>query len=280
MSLLEIKDLHVEIEGKKVLNGLNLTMKQGEVHVIMGPNGSGKSTLTMTIMGYPGYKITAGTITFARDATSARGATSARDAISSGTELNPMPIYERAKLGISIAYQTPPEIRGVKLRDIIRIAASKPIWNPYDEPEENIATPLLKKVGLNPEQFRDRDIGVGFSGGERKRAEIAQVFAAMPRLMILDEPDSGVDIDSLKTIAIDLGEYIKEHGCACLIITHYRHILPYLKPDIAHVMCGGKIMKSGNPFEIFTKIEEHGYCEYLGLCPPGLKEETERGMHI
>ncbi|MFH1859920.1 MAG: Fe-S cluster assembly ATPase SufC [bacterium] len=274
MSLLEIKDLHVEIgdsisgggstsgKGKKVLNGLNLTIGKGEVHVIMGPNGSGKSTLTMTILGYPGYEITAGTITF------------------SETELNTMPIYERARLGISIAYQTPPEIRGVKLRDIIRIAASKPLWNPQDEPEENIATPLLKKVGLNPEQFRDRDIGVGFSGGERKRAEIAQVFAAMPRLMILDEPDSGVDIDSLKTIAIDLGEYIKEHGCACLIITHYRHILPYLKPDIAHVMCGGKIMKSGNPFEIFTRIEEKGYCEYLGLCPPGIKDEIERGMNI
>ncbi len=262
MNLLEIKDLHVEIEGKKVLNGLNLTMKQGEVHVIMGPNGSGKSTLTMTILGYPGYNITGGTITF------------------SGTELNPMPIYERARLGISIAYQTPPEIRGVKLRDIIRIAGNHPLWNPQDEPEESIATPLLKKVRLNPEQFRDRDIGVGFSGGERKRAEIAQVFAAKPRLMILDEPDSGVDIDSLKTIAFDLGEYIKEHDCACLIITHYRHILPYLKPDIAHVMCGGKIMKSGNPFEVFTKIEEKGYCEYLGLCPPGIRDEIERGMAI
>ncbi|MDI6781540.1 MAG: Fe-S cluster assembly ATPase SufC [bacterium] len=268
MSLLEIKNLHVEIEGKKVLNGLNLTIEQGEVHVIMGPNGSGKSTLTMSILGYPGYNITDGTITFARDN------------ISSGTELNTMPIYERARLGISIAYQTPPEIRGVKLRDIIRIAGSHPLWNPHDEPEENVATPLLKKVGLNPEQFRDRDIGVGFSGGERKRAEIAQVFAAMPKLMILDEPDSGVDIDSLKTIAIDLGEYIKEHSCACLIITHYRHILPYLKPDIAHVMCGGKIMKSGNPFEIFTRIEEKGYCEYLGLCPPGIRDEIERGMEL
>ncbi len=268
MNLLEIKDLHVEIEGKKVLNGLNLTIKQGEVHVIMGPNGSGKSTLTMSILGYPGYNITNGSITFAGGATSA------------GIELNSMPIYERARLGISIAYQTPPEIRGVKLRDIIRIAGNHPLWHPENEPEETIATPLLKKVGLNPEQFRDRDVGVGFSGGERKRAEIAQIFAATPKLMILDEPDAGVDIDSLKTIAIDLGEYIQEHDCACLIITHYRHILPYLKPDIAHVMCGGKILKSGNPFEIFTKIEEKGYCEYLGLCPPGIRDEVERGMKI
>jgi len=197
-----------------------------------------------------------------------------------GVELNSMSINERVKLGISIAFQTPPDIRGVKLRDIIRLAGGKPLWNPIEEPEEKFATPLLKKVGLRPEEFRDRDIGVGFSGGERKRSELAQVFAAVPKLIILDEPDSGVDIDSLRTIGVDLSEYIREHKCACLIITHYRYILPYLNPDIAHVMCGGRIVKSGNPMEIFTKIEEKGYCEYLGLCPTGIKEEIEKEMGI
>ncbi len=262
MSLLEIKNLSVEIEGKKVLNGINLKIEKGEVHILMGPNGSGKSSLIMTILGYPGYKVCAGKITF------------------DGIELNSMPINERAKLGISIAFQTPPEIRGVKLRDIIRISGGKSLWNPQIEPEEEFATPLLKKVGLEPAQFRDRDINVGFSGGERKRSELAQIFASNPKIMILDEPDSGVDIDSLKTIGIDLGEYIKRHNCACLIVTHYRHILPYLNPTQAHVMCGGKVSKSGSPMEIFTRIEEKGYCEYLGLCPPGIKEEIERELVI
>lgn len=262
MNLLEIDNLFAEVEGKKVLNGVNLRIEKGEVHVLMGPNGSGKSSLIMTLLGYPGYKVYAGAITFA------------------GVQLNSMPINERVKLGMSIAFQTPPEIRGVKLRDIIRIAGSKSLWNSQIEPQEEFATPLLKKVGLEPAQFRDRDIGVGFSGGERKRSELAQVFASNPKIMILDEPDSGVDIDSLKTIGIDLGEYIKGHDCACLIVTHYRHILPYLNPTLAHVMCGGRIVKSGSPMEIFTRIEEKGYCEYLGLCPPGIKEEIERGLAI
>lgn len=258
MSLLEIQNLVVKIGNKQVLNDINLSIEEGEVHILMGPNGSGKSSLIMALLGYPHYEVRKGNIKFA------------------GVELNSKPIYERARLGISVAFQTPPEIRGVKLRDLIRLAGGKSIWNPFEEPQELFATPLLSKVGLLPEVFRDRDVNVGFSGGERKRSELAQIFSSKPKLMILDEPDSGVDIDSLKMIGKDLGEYIKENHCACLVVTHYRHILPYLKPNLTHVMCGGRIVKSGEPIEIFTRIEEKGFCEYLELCPPGMKAIIEK----
>ncbi|MEW6620241.1 MAG: Fe-S cluster assembly ATPase SufC [bacterium] len=260
MSLLEIKDLVVKVNNKQVLNGVHLNIEKGEVHILMGPNGSGKSTLIMTLLGYPHYQVVSGKITFA------------------GTELNSKPIHQRVKLGLSVAFQSPPEIRGVKLRDLIRIAGGKTLWDSFKEPQESFATPLLTKVGLLPEVFRDREVNVGFSGGERKRSEVAQIFASKPKLMILDEPDSGVDIDSLKMIGKDLGEYIEENHCACLVVTHYRHILPYLRPDLAHVMCGGRIVKTGDPVEIFTRIEQKGFCEYLELCPPGLKAIIEKEM--
>ncbi|MEW6094995.1 MAG: Fe-S cluster assembly ATPase SufC, partial [bacterium] len=259
-SLLEIENLVVKVGNKQILNEVNLSIEKGEVHVLMGPNGSGKSTLIMTLLGYPHYKVVRGKISFA------------------GTELNSKPIHERAKLGISVAFQSPPEIRGVKLRDLIRLAGGKPLWDSFKEPNELFASPLLTKVGLLPEIFRDRDANVGFSGGERKRSELAQVFASNPKLMVLDELDSGVDIDSLKTIGKDLSEYIEENHCACLVVTHYRHILPYLRPNLAHVMCGGRIVKSGDPIEIFTRIEEKGFCEYLALCPPGIKTIIEKEM--
>jgi Fe-S cluster assembly ATP-binding protein len=117
---------------------------------------------------------------------------------------------------------------------------------------------------------------VGFSGGEKKRAELAQIFAAKPALMILDEPDSGVDIESLKALGFDLGEYIRENNCAALIVTHYRYILPYIRPDKALVMCGGRIIACGDPYEIFSRIEEKGYCEYEELCPTEMKSLIEQ----
>lgn len=294
MSLLEIENLFVTVDNKQILNGINLTIEEGKVHVLMGPNGSGKSSLIMTLLGYPHYQVVQGKINFA--------GTELCSCIESSklhndcelqiancelknlksTIRNPKliskPIYERAKLGISVAFQSPPEIRGVKLRDLIRLAGGKPLWNSFKEPQESFASPLLSKVGLLPEIFRDRDTNVGFSGGERKRAELAQIFAAKPKLMVLDEPDSGVDIDSLKMIGKDLCEYIEENHCACLVVTHYRHILPYLRPNLAHVMCGGRIVKSGDPIEIFTRIEEKGFCEYLELCPPSLKAIIEKEM--
>jgi len=257
VSLLEVRDLSVTVSGKRILSDVNLTVEEGEVHVLMGPNASGKTTLIMTILGYPRYQIITGRIIF------------------DGIDLKDKPIYERAQMGLSIAFQTPPEIRGVKLRDLVRIAAGKEPWDPFKEETETIALPLLCKVGLDPETFSSRDVNVGFSGGEKKRSELAQVFAATPKLMILDEPDSGVDLDSLKTLGFDLGEYIREKGCAALVVTHYRHILPYIKPDRASVMCRGRIVATADPYDIFSKIEEKGYCEYLEICPPGLKSLIE-----
>jgi len=258
VSLLEVKDLTVTVSGKEILTDVNFTVEEGEVHVLMGPNASGKTTLIMTILGYPNYQVTEGKIIF------------------DGIDLQDKPIYERAKMGISIAFQTPPEIRGVKLRDLIRIAAGKEPWDPLKEGRETLATALLSKVGLDPETFWIRDVNVGFSGGEKKRSELAQVFAANPKLMILDEPDSGVDIVSLKTLGFDLGEYIREKRCAALVVTHYRHILPYIRPHRVSVMCNGRIVASGDPYEMFSKIEEKGYCEYLEICPPEMKRLVEK----
>jgi len=259
MTLLEINDLHVNIGEKEILKGINLDVDAGEIHVLLGPNASGKTTLMMTLAGYPLYKITKGNIFF------------------NGAKLNQMPIYERAKLGLSVAFQTPPEIRGVKLRDIIRLSAGVEPWNPFKEPNETFATPILSSIGLNPTIFRDRDVNVGFSGGEKKRSELAQVFAMKPKLMILDEPDSGVDVDSLKMIGNAVSKYAREKNCAVLVVTHYRHILPYIKPDVAHLLCGGTLIVSGDPYEIFSKIEEKGYCAYIDVCPPAIKALLEKG---
>ena len=259
MALLEIQDLHVSIGAQEVLKGVNLAVDAGETHVLLGPNASGKTTLIMTLVGYPLYKITKGKILF------------------NGANINQMPIYERAKLGLSVAFQTPPEIRGVKLRDIIRLSAGVEPWNPFKEPNETFATPLLHGIGLDPTAFRDRDVNVGFSGGEKKRSELAQVFAMKPKLMVLDEPDSGVDIDSLKMVGNAVSKYARENHCAVLVVTHYRHILPYIKPNVAHLLCGGTLIVSGDPYEIFSKIEEKGYCAYIDVCPPAVKALLEKG---
>lgn len=258
MSLLEIKDLWVSVDNKKLLKGVNLEINSGEVHVLMGPNASGKTTLVFTILGYPSYRIIKGEIYF------------------NAIKLNQLPIHERVKLGLAVAFQNPPAIRGVKLRDIIRLIGKKNVWDESKEPEESFVTPILNRVGLSPAIFRDRDINVGFSGGERKRAELAQVFASRPKLLILDEPDSGVDLDSLKLIGRELERFLNDSNCAALIITHYRYILPYIKPDRAHVMCHGMVIKTGDAYEVFTKIEERGYCEYLELCPPELRLLIEK----
>ena len=256
--LLSIDDLQVQVEGKKILQGVDLTIDRKETHVLLGPNASGKTTLIMTLIGYPQYRVTQGHI------------------LLNGVELNGKPIYERAKLGLSVAFQYPPEIRGVKMRDIIRLSAGEEAWDSLKEPNEAFATPLMSSIGLDPTTFRDRDVNVGFSGGEKKRSELAQVFAMKPKLMVLDEPDSGVDIDSLKMIGNKVNKYVQENDCGVLVITHYRHILPYIKPTMAHVMCGGRIIVSGDPYEIFSKIEEKGYCAYLDICPVDVKALLEK----
>lgn len=241
MALLDIRDLHVEVRGNMVLKGVSLSIGDGEVHVLMGPNASGKTTLALTIIGHPAYRVVSGDILFR------------------GRSILGLGVYERARLGIAIAYQNPPEIPGVKLRDLIRMAGGLKPWSPLSEPEERFASEILRKVGLRPEEFLSRDVNVGFSGGERKRAELAQVIAMKPKLMILDEPDSGVDIDSIRLIGEALRGAIRELGCAVLLITHHRHILRYLEPDVAHVIFGGRIVVSGDPDNVISRVESLGY---------------------
>jgi len=244
MSLV-IKDLHVNVGEKSILHGVNLKIEKKEIHVLIGPNACGKTTLALVVMGYPAYRITRGQIVF------------------DGHELSEKDVSERAKLGIGLAYQNPPEVRGVKLRDLIRLSAGRGPWDPLKEPEESFATKFLERVGLNPESFLGRDINLGFSGGERKRSELVQIFAMKPRLMILDEPDSGVDIDSLKLVGREVGKVVGELGSSVLIITHHRHILQYLRPKVVHIMYGGRIVGSGGPEVLIPEIEEKGYEGYV-----------------
>lgn len=242
--MLNIENLWISTGDKEILKGVELAIGDGETHVLIGPNACGKTTLALAILGYPAYKVTNGSIVF------------------DGQDLIGRDISERAKLGIGLAYQNPPEVRGVKLRDMIRLIAGGEPWDPLVDPEETLATPFLERVGLNAGSFLTRDINLGFSGGEKKRSELAQVFAMRAKLMLLDEPDSGVDIDSVKLIGTEIGRAAEELGSSVLVITHHRHILQYLEPDVAHVMYAGRIIICGEPREIISKIEEEGYERY------------------
>lgn len=242
--MLEVKDLWVNVAGKEVLRGVNFTVRDGETHALLGPNACGKSSLALTILGYPQYEIEKGSLIF------------------DGEKIAGKNIYERAKLGIALAYQNPPEVRGVKMRDVIRLSAGKSPWNPLLAGNENFSTNFIKRAGLDA-SFSERDVNLGFSGGEKKKSELAQVFALRPKLMILDEPDSGVDIDSLKFIGNELNKAIDEIGSSALLITHHRHILQYLRVDVVHIMYGGRIITSGEPERIIPKVEKLGYESYV-----------------
>lgn len=245
MPLLRIENLHASVGEQKILQGVNLEVDNGETHVLMGPNASGKTTLVLTLIGYPAYKVTKGRILF------------------DGKDVSSLRIDERVRLGIGVTFQHSPAIRGVKLRSLLRLCAGLESWNPSKEPCELFATKILKEVGMDPRLYLNRDINVGFSGGEKKRIEVAQIFALRPRLMIFDEPDSGVDIDSLKLIGNGISSLATELRSATIVITHYRHIIPYIKPKVVHVLYNGKIVNSGNPNEIVKNLEKLGYEGYI-----------------
>ncbi len=245
--MLLIEDLKVEVGGKTILQHIDLEIHPGETHVLFGPNGSGKTSLLMTIMGYPQYRVVAGKISF------------------KGQDITHMPIYERAKLGIGISYQRPPTIHGLKTRQIVSICARGEI----DVVE------LARKV--NFEDFLDRDLNAGFSGGEIKRSELVQLMAQNPDLMLFDEPESGVDIENLqvvgKTIALLLQKnsfpdqdkpkmQLKlERRKMGLIITHTGFILDYVAADKGQVLYDGMLSCLSNPREILNCIHENGYKE-------------------
>ena len=234
--LLVIENLHVEVEGKEVLKGVDLTIKEGETAILFGPNGSGKTTLLMSIMGFNGYNITEGKIIF------------------KGTELNGLPPYERARMGIGVAFQKPPKIKGVKLKSILDIVSKNKDYEDFIDI-------------LNLSEHVDRDVNMGFSGGEMKRSEILQLFAQSPDLVLLDEPESGVDLENVKilgkviSILLEKHKLIKERKKSGLIITHTGYILDYVEADKGYIMLNGKIICEANPHEILKTIQKSGFKE-------------------
>jgi len=228
LSLLEVKDLHVSVDGKEILKGVNLTVEEKRVHVLLGPNGVGKSCLLMTIMGIPIYKVDSGKVTF------------------DGEEISNFSIDKRAKRGIGLAFQISPAIRGVKLGDLIRLCGG-------EEVDKYIMRSSLRTC------FKNRDVNLGFSGGERKRSELAQLFAMRPKLLLLDEIDSGIDIEGLESLGKEINSFIAETGCSSLMITHLGYILRYVNADRAHVLLDGRLVRSGDPEEILDQIKERGF---------------------
>jgi len=245
MSELVIRNLHVTIADNEILKGLNLTIKQGEVHALMGPNGSGKSTLAYTLMGHPSYEITDG------------------DMIFDGESILELAADERSRLGIFLAFQYPVAIPGVTLANFLRTALNARRRD-SDPDDKGIPIPEFRKVLKEKmdylkmdHAFAGRYLNDGFSGGEKKRAEILQLATLEPKIAILDETDSGLDIDALRTVAEGVNA-LRGPNLGTLVITHYQRILNYIKPDYVHIMYDGRIVESGGS-ELALQLEEQGY---------------------
>lgn len=245
MSELVIRNLHVSIEGKEILKGVNLTVEQGTVHTIMGPNGTGKSTLAYTLMGHPFYEVTGG------------------EALFKGQNILELEPDERSRLGVFLAFQYPVSIPGVTVANFLRTAlnARRKAANPEDKgmPIPEFRKMLKEKMDLlrMDTSFAGRYLNEGFSGGEKKRAEILQMAALKPEIAILDETDSGLDIDALRIVS-DGVNALRGPELGVLLITHYQRILNYIKPDFVHVMLDGRIVESGGA-DLALHLEEHGY---------------------
>jgi Fe-S cluster assembly ATP-binding protein len=246
--MLEIKDLTVEVEGKEIIRDLTLNIERGEVHVLFGPNGCGKTTLLLAILGFPNYKVKKGRIAF------------------KGVDITDLPTNERVKLGMGISFQHPPEIRGVKLGDMVNIAQGR-----KEERIDEDVIALAKRLNISAD-FLNRDVNLGFSGGEVKRSEILQLLAQSPDFIMFDEPDSGVDVENIELIGEIMSELMERSKIpskrerAGLIITHSGFIMRYLKADRAHVMLDGRIACSGMPDEITKNIMAEGFERCVELC--------------
>ncbi|MBQ3253454.1 MAG: Fe-S cluster assembly ATPase SufC [Acholeplasmatales bacterium] len=257
--ILEIKGLCAKVENKEILKGVDLTIKSGEVHAIMGPNGTGKSTLSSIIMGSPKYEVTSGEITL------------------NGESILPMPVDERARRGIFLAYQYPAEVPGVTNSDFIRTAMKATTG-------KNVSLFSFIK-GFDkacaelkmPDDLAHRYLNEGFSGGEKKRNEILQMKMLKPKFAILDEIDSGLDVDALRIVGENVYNMVNE-SFGCLLITHYQRLLDYIKPDYVHIMINGRIVKTGGK-ELIAKIDNYGYDwvkEELGI---DINNEEEKKTH-
>ena len=242
--MLQITDLHAEVAGKPILKGLSLTVNAGEVHAIMGPNGAGKSTLGYTLGGRPGYAVTGGSVTFL------------------GQDLLALEPHERAAAGLFLGFQYPVEIPGVSNVQFLREALNAQRKQRGQEPLSGgeflkLAKEKAALLRLDMDMLK-RPVNVGFSGGEKKRAEMVQMGILDPAFAVLDETDSGLDIDALRICGEGINAIMRQPGKAVLLITHYQRLLDYVKPDFVHVLAGGRIVRTGGP-ELALELEEHGY---------------------
>lgn len=256
MSLLTIQNLHVSVENKEIICGLSLEVREGEIHAIMGPNGSGKSTLVSTLMGHPKYQVTGGTISFR------------------GKDLLAAAPHERAQAGLFLAFQYPKEIAGVTLRNFL-FAAYEAQMAARDKAHKKMSPIKFKQLLESAMKhlkmdaaFAERFLNRGFSGGEKKKAEILQMHILRPLLALLDETDSGLDVDALKIVAQGVNEMRSQPGFSAIIVTHYARILEYIVPDTVHVIVQGKIVESGGP-DFAKKLEKDGYEKY------GVQEKSD-----
>ena len=244
MATLEITDLHVAVEDKEILRGVDLTVKQGETHAIMGPNGSGKSTLAYAIAGHPKYAVTTGSVTL------------------DGEDVLAMSVDERARAGLFLAMQYPVEVPGVSVSNFLRTAATAVRGEP---PKLRLWVKEVKeamsRLGIDP-AFAERNLNEGFSGGEKKRHEILQLELLKPKIAVLDETDSGLDIDALRVVSEGINRIRRSGQTGTLLITHYTRILDYVEPDHVHVFVGGRIVEAGGP-ELAQRLEAEGYDRWV-----------------
>jgi Fe-S cluster assembly ATP-binding protein len=248
MNILEIKDLHVSVAGQRILKGLDLTMERGSIHAIMGPNGSGKSTLASVLAGKPGYEVDSGEIYY------------------NGSLLNDVEPEVRAQQGVFLAFQYPVEIPGVSNMEFLKAAVDNIAAARGDEPPNAVefmrnVRAIAGKLNLNPD-FLKRGVNEGFSGGEKKRNEVLQLLLLDPELAVLDETDSGLDIDALQTVAKGVNEYHDDRN-GVLLITHYQRLLEHIVPDVVHVLSDGVIVRSGEA-GLALELEEKGYAWLTG----------------
>jgi Fe-S cluster assembly ATP-binding protein len=237
MNILAVENLSVKIEGKLILKDVTFSLKSHESHILFGPNGSGKTTLISALMGLPSYEVVSGKISFM------------------GIDITNKSVEERAKLGMVVSFQNPPEITGVKLADLLKLCLGKSPDARFSGEEQA----LIDAFRLA--EFLNRDINVGFSGGERKRSEILQLIFLKPTLLLLDEPDSGVDVESLRLIAGEIQRYVERSGSSALIITHKGDILDYIKAKYGCVLLNGKFHCYTHPTRIYEEIKRVGYEE-------------------
>jgi Fe-S cluster assembly ATP-binding protein len=237
--IFEFSDVHVNVEDRQVVSGVSLTIGRGEVHAIMGPNGSGKSSLSHALMGHPAYRITQGQLRL------------------DGREITELPPDERSRAGLFLAFQYPLAIPGVTVANFLRAALKSHRGEDADMSDfRKLLKTEMKALSVD-ESFATRYLNDGFSGGEKKRIEILQMAVLNPRMAILDETDSGLDIDALKTVGAGINRYHSEDN-GILMVTHYQRLLNYVKPDFVHIMMNGRFVKSGGP-ELALKLEDEGY---------------------